>query len=273
MTQFDLDFVTFGGGLPRYSAAASRLGRQALRSGAFANVSALTHKDLDSTFRARHAVLLDANTRGFGYWIWKPFVISRALDSGRSEFLLYADAGCTLNLETSASISRLTDYLDFAAEHSVCSFVMDHQPESKWTKHDLLNLCGIPSEDRESGQRVASVLLLKRCKTTRDLVHEWNRIAEMEDYHYLDDSPSREAENEHFIEHRHDQSILSCILKSAGLPAISDETYFGNDWNGAGRDFPLWVTRKVHPSSVRSAVSRWIRSLARSRGSHHQPNE
>jgi hypothetical protein len=269
---FDLDFVTFGGGLRKYRRAALRLGRDAVRTDAFTHVSALTHDDLDGTFRARHAAILHANTRGFGYWIWKPYVISQALESGRSEFLLYADAGCTLNLEPSTAASRLADYLEVAAEHSLCSFAMDHQPESKWTKRDLLSLCGISNADQASGQRVGGVLLLKRCDITRDLVGAWSRIAEMDGYHYLDDSPSREPENEGFIEHRHDQSILSCILKSAGLPAIADETFFGNDWNGSGRDFPLWVTRNVGSSMAGSAVSRRIRALVRSLGSGHQPN-
>lgn len=269
---FDIDFVTFGGGLPRYAAAAQRLGGQAGRSGAFANVSALTAEDIDPTFRARHASILRSDTRGFGYWIWKPFVISQALEIGRSDFLLYTDAGCTLNLDNSTAVSRLTAYLDFAAEHSVCSFVMDHQPESKWTKRDLLTLCGISSSDRESGQRVAGAILLRRCDMTRDLVGTWSRIAEMEGYRFLDDSPSHEPENEGFIEHRHDQSILSCILKSAGLPAIADETYFGKDWNDAGRDFPLWVTRNVASSAMRSVVSRRIRSIARASRPSHQPN-
>lgn len=268
----DLDFVTFGGGLPQYAAAARRLGRQAVRSGSFANVSALTTEDIDQTFRARHASILCSDTRGFGYWIWKPFVISQALEIGRSDFLLYADAGCTLNLGNSTAVSRLADYLDFAAEHSVCSFVMDQQPESKWTKRDLLTLCDISSSDRENGQRVAGALLLKRCAMTRDLVGAWSRIAEMERYHFLDDSPSRDPENEGFIEHRHDQSILSCILKSAGLPAIADETYFGNDWNEAGREFPLWVTRNVASSALRSVASRRIRSLAGALRRGHQPN-
>lgn len=272
MSRFDLDFVTFGGGRRQYTTAARRLGRQARRAGAFAHVSALTHEDIDSTFRSRHTAILHSKMPGFGYWIWKPFVISRALENGRSEFVLYVDAGCTLNLESSAAISRLADYLEFAAEHSVCSFVMEHLPESKWTKRDLLSLCGISSEDRASGQRVAGVLIFKRCDLTRDLVGAWSRIAEMDDYHYLDDSPSREPENEDFIEHRHDQSIVSCLLKSAGLPGIADETYFGNDWNEAGREFPLWATRSVRFPAARSAASRRIRPLVSRSGPSHQPN-
>ena len=40
---------------------------------------------------------------------------------------------------------------------------------------------------------------------------EWIDIGMMNDYHFIDDSPSVAEEYPEFIEHRHDQSILDLL--------------------------------------------------------------
>ena len=59
----------------RYRRLSSVTGR---RSGGFGRVLEFAPADLDADFRQRHAALL-AVPRGGGYWIWKPYVIERAL--------------------------------------------------------------------------------------------------------------------------------------------------------------------------------------------------
>ncbi len=243
MTASNTDFLTFGGGLSKYRIAARRLGRQAETSGLFATVRVCGPRDLDRTFRVRHSGILRSDVRGFGFFIWKPHLIERALHDSTSEFVLYCDAGCTLNLENPRALSRLSEYKQIASEHSVCSFFMPPHAEGQWTKRDLLNYFMVEAGEESIGQRVATVVLFKRSEQALEIVHEWSRIAALDNYHYLDDSPSVVSESDDFVEHRHDQSILSCLLKSKGVPSIADETYSSPDWYEAGAAFPIWATR------------------------------
>ncbi|MFM8856192.1 MAG: hypothetical protein ACKOI2_03070 [Actinomycetota bacterium] len=258
---FDLDFVTFGGGLRRYQDAARRLGREAEESGVFAEVSVLTSRLLSHEFRRQHRPILRTSIPGYGYWVWKPHVIGEVLAARRTEFVLYADAGCTLNLRSSAARQRLGVYLDFASVHSVCSFSMPHLPENAWTKRDVRRHLGLDEKQQTSGQRVGGVILFKRDQRSREIVETWNNLSTVDSYRLLDDSPSRCGEDEGFRRHRHDQSILSCILKSMDIPALDDETYFGADWHDSGSAYPIWATRHCRPWSFGTEPSIAQRTL------------
>ena len=60
----------------------------------------------------------------------------------------------------------------------------------------------------------------------------------------IDDTPSEVAELPEFIEHRHDQSIFSLLVKQSNQHAIiPDETEWFGDWIGMGDKYPIWATR------------------------------
>jgi hypothetical protein len=46
-----------------------------------------------------------------------------------------------------------------------------------------------------------------------------------------------------FIEHRHDQSLLSLILEQRGYLGSPDETFFEPEWLAFGTNYPIWTTR------------------------------
>jgi hypothetical protein len=187
-------------------------------------------------------------TRGFGYWLWKPHLIERWCAEGRSEFALYLDAGCVLNLDNSESANRLLQYREIAADRGIASFQIE-LPEFAWTKVDLLEHLRVSQTDRASGQVMSGVLLLRKSKEVHELVREWNLLMRLDNFHFLDDSPSIVPEVEGFVAHRHDQSILSCLLKIRGIEPIPDETYFPGAWTSVGRAFPVWTAR--HPQGYR----------------------
>ena len=50
-------------------------------------------------------------TRGYGYWSWKPFIISKTLEKiDEGDILLYIDIGCELR---SDGTQRFIEYLDY----------------------------------------------------------------------------------------------------------------------------------------------------------------
>ena len=64
-------------------------------------------------------------------------------------------------------------------------------------------------------QTFANTVMLYVCKETRSLIDEWYNISC--DYHLIDDSPSIISNHNEFREHRHDQSILSLLIKKNNL--------------------------------------------------------
>ena len=66
----------------------------------FSSITALTDVELqeDSAFWQKHGEFILSNPRGYGYWIWKSYLIQqKLLEIPDGDILLYADAGCELN--------------------------------------------------------------------------------------------------------------------------------------------------------------------------------
>ena len=64
-------------------------------------------------------------------------------------------------------------------------------------------------------QTFANTIILYVCEETRNLINEWYNICC--DYHYIDDTPSIIPNHSLYKEHRHDQSILSLLIKKNNL--------------------------------------------------------
>ena len=55
---------------------------------------------------------MDYVTRGGGYWIWKPYIISKMLEQiNENDILVYIDAGCHINI-TKESKQRFNEYIN-----------------------------------------------------------------------------------------------------------------------------------------------------------------
>jgi glycosyltransferase involved in cell wall biosynthesis len=77
----------------------------------------------------------------------------------------------------------------------------------------------------------AGVLFLKNNSETRRVIDNWLSLMEEGQYRFLDDSLSPGGELPSFIEHRHDQSILTSLVlaENFGL-AIENENFFPELW-------------------------------------------
>jgi hypothetical protein len=65
----------------------------ALSTGGFDEVFSFNFKDLGETFITENKNIL-SQSRGAGYWMWKPFVIKKALDLiNENDILMYSDSG------------------------------------------------------------------------------------------------------------------------------------------------------------------------------------
>jgi len=162
-------------------------------------------------------------TRGAGYWIWKPYIILDALSKmGPNDFLMYSDSGCYF-------IDKIDPVIDLvnSTKYGVAVCEMPHI-EKFWTKRDsfIQMNCDEP-EFTDTTQRSSSFFFCRKTEFAHHIASEWYRW--MSHINLVADefvAPSKKPCYPEFIEHRHDQSILSLVCKLNGVEAIPDLASF-----------------------------------------------
>jgi hypothetical protein len=156
------------------------------------------------------------------------------MDDG--EILIYADAGCSIKASGAA---RFNQYLEIlrTSPHGILAFNSEH-PMYKWTKMDTVKALGGESIIDMPGV-IATALIIRKCDTSVRIIKQWMSLCER--YELLDDSPSVVENHPEFIEHRHDQSILSLLLRLEGsYVTLDNETWTYPTWDAR---MPIWAAR------------------------------
>jgi hypothetical protein len=200
---------------------------------------------LPADFVQHHGEFMRSNQRGFGYWIWKPLVVLETMRSSNpNDVIFYADVGFTVN---PAGRRRMLEYVSLAeaSAHKMLSFSNTHT-EYRWTKQDLAVRLGVDGNVAvmATTQLASGMFVLQSTKSNIELLETWLRIATEENYHFSNDSPSREPENPYFIEHRHDASIGSILRKMRGTETTHYEVQSYHDYYGLYEPtLPMRATR------------------------------
>ena len=204
-------FVSFGGPRKNYYIALNRIIKEVETLKIFNNIIQYTDIDLkkDSNFWNKNWSFIENNKRGYGYWVWKPYIILQTLNKmDNGDILLYCDAGCEINnnpLEMKYLLEKCKN------EHIL--YTSTYEIERRWNKRDLLNFMNMDSPnfiDTMQGQ--SGVIFINKNDKTYNLIKEWYDIASS-NYHYIDDTKSLLQNYPDFREHRHDQSVFSLLTK------------------------------------------------------------
>jgi hypothetical protein len=213
-------FTTFGIG--RFEHASEILRNQARELNLFRKV---LKPELDNEFIQQHYQFLQFNPRGFGYYMWKPYIILKSLEEcEEGELLLYSDAGCRFGTSINERLSYWIDMLKNNFKN-ILGFTLGAL-EFEWTKMDTINAIN-PNIQVDELQHLGTIILLINNKFTRNFIKEWYEWCIKDNYHYITDAPSRLQNHINFQEHRHDQSVFSLLLKKykEQIITIPDETY------------------------------------------------
>lgn len=234
-------FITFGGPCANYHNAAGRLCNQTKTLNFFDGVTGYTDIDLknDKEFWDLHGDFITKNKRGYGFWIWKPYLVQKNMNEIKDgDYLIYADAGCEMNAN---GLKRLNEYIgmldDDEEQYGILSFQLTF-PEYKYTKQELLHYLNCDEDLKNDNQFIATVVILKKTKHSVSVINKWYEIAC--NYDLISDIKHMEQDSR-FVDHRHDQSILSVLVKKYGSIKLSDETFFMN-WDD-GVNFPILAKR------------------------------
>lgn len=222
-------FVTFGDSR-RYARSVKRLKQEAESLGIFDKVYAWHEKDIAAEFVEKHKHFMMSNARGMGYWIWKPQVILQALKSTPTGgFVLYADAGCCFIPKYK---DRIQHYFDLAAQQQQSPGVMAFQLsyiEKQFSKMDTVVKIFPEQQERlnafNTPHNMATVIAFYNTPSTITFVEEWLDLCICDNYKYVSDIASQATNSRYFVEHRHDQSIFSLLVKKYKCCVIPDETW------------------------------------------------
>ena len=166
---------------------------------------------------------LFAMKRGFGYWIWKYYLILDALERlPDGDHLLYLDAGI-------APVADMRDWITSISQHQAAFFRPDPPHlTAHWTKRD----CFIQLECDDQRYYEAPILSAgiqsySVGDTARSFLQELKDC--MRRRTILDDTPNQLGKENlpGFVEHRHDQSVLTLITTKKNLPVMLDRTQYG----------------------------------------------
>jgi hypothetical protein len=231
----------------RFYGALERIKRQATNLKIFNNFYFYKDTDLlnEHEFWNLHKNFIENNKRGYGYWIWKPYLILKTLKSlNDNDILIYLDSGCEINPN---GINRIHEYIQMVRESDtgLVTFYLAHL-EKSWTKMDLVKHLDA-DEFLNTKQILSGIFIIRKCENTMNIFNKWYELSF--NYHFLNDDPSIEKNDPEYREHRHDQSILSLLCKKYGSVNLSDETYFEPNWFDGGKDKPFWAYRNTSSHS------------------------
>jgi hypothetical protein len=267
-----LHFITFSGGLFSTSRGANRLVQDINSTERFRSVSHIKIRELlrsESIFATEVIKKFLIDPKGFGYWSWKSLVIRKKLEEIESnDLLIYTDAGCDI-----ADLDRFSSQIDSLASidfdllitlQSRASYLTKKYgvAESTWTKKSLLDQLALTEDQQVSPQYAATALIIRKNDKTLDFVREWQRLCFLGGFRLLDDRESiLEEEFAGLQEHRHDQSILSCLVKVNTLMRIKVAEQATSDYsilNGLFLPSRNHSSIPVRHSSFQSVVRRRV---------------
>lgn len=192
-------------------------------------------------FVKTHLNFFQTQPRGFGYWLWKSFLIKQSLKMiPNDDVLFYMDIGCQLNI---AAQDRFNEYYTITQDSGLLCFQVG-MPEYQWCKADTAHVVvNNDSTIMSQSQIIATAHMIKNTSGNRDLVDEWYETCHRDNYRYLDDTESVLPNHAEYQEHRHDQAIFSMLVKKYNsYHALTDETYKPR-WHVDGASSPIWATR------------------------------
>jgi hypothetical protein len=257
------EFVTISLG-PGWRQAQKRLSRQLTKLYKNATIHEINDENYTTYLPGIEQRIFDAfgtvNTRGHGYWMWKPLMLEQIVkNSFENKIVLYLDSGCEINESYLAQLKLL----QLVSQAQTEGFVLFELPGkiAQYCNRRLLNHEDFTAIGREKHMVSATSFMLTKATNCSAWLESWAGFARDEPLLFSDHQNAIEGID--FIDHRHDQSVLSCIVHSAGITPSSnlvDLPFFASKRSHA----PIYSLRNRHLFSVSpSSLVGIIRFLVR----------
>jgi hypothetical protein len=182
-----------------------------------------SHIDSDIDFSEKNKKILNSK-RGGGYWLWKPYIINNVLNKIKNgDSLFYLDSSYYFiedftNLYNDKEILIFSNKPNETTNHFKGLCKMD-----VILKYNMFDKVFIDNaEDCWGG-----AIIIKKSINSVKYIKEWLDMCCI--YENITDSPSIAENSNEYIEHRHDQSLLSIILYKYNIqPQYFEKKYLQN---------------------------------------------
>jgi hypothetical protein len=209
-----IHFITFGSH-DNYIDAGNRLIKQAKDLNIFDTIKLYTLDDLknDEEFWEDNKDFIENNSKGFGFWLWKPFLIKKTIDEMKdNDILLYLDCGCEIDCNER---DYFLECLKIVKKDYIVGTLGKTLVENSCKMDLLLHLDMNKEKYLRTKMHQAGANLILISEKTRKLIDEWYKLSL--NYHLIDDSDSIIRNLKAYEEHRHDQSIYCLLTKKYNL--------------------------------------------------------
>ena len=221
----------FSYGDKNYEQSKLRLKQEAINFGLFDYIDIYGPEDLSEEFLEKTKPYINM-PRGAGYWLWKSFLLKKTFEKMQeNDICVYVDTGCTISpygKETFLEYVKLLNNND----SGIIRFSYKNTPEEMFTTEKVFEYFGKQDDldFRNSDILMNGIFLMKKCA---------NSIKYVEDYYNINTSaPDIFSDNYNnlngpkYRDHRHDQSVSSCLVKINGNFIQLDDESFENDMDG-----------------------------------------
>lgn len=180
----------------------------------------------DSEFYRRNRDIL-TQPRGAGYWLWKPYIILESLKSmAAGDFVIYHDIGKPRQdmHKRNRFFRDVSPGLEFTRLNGGIFpgvYVPRYGPNKAWIKRDCFILMGCDAPLYWQHCQIQATYNVWQVRPeTIDFVEQW--LAFCEDPRILTDQPNEMGEENWpaFIDHRHDQAVLTNLCLSLGVGSL-----------------------------------------------------
>ncbi|MGA1048511.1 MAG: hypothetical protein ACO3UU_10890, partial [Minisyncoccia bacterium] len=168
-------------------------------------------------------------SRGFGYWQWKPLILLDALSKlEEGDIVAYVDSGNSI-------INNLEFVFKKCEEDSIVLFDNrdgnmrgDTHRNREWTKRDCFVLMNCDEEQYyDSPQVDASYQFYKKTPEVISFLEQYRDYCSNDNI--ISDIPNITKDNlPEFKDHRHDQSILSLLAAKNNIQLLPEPSEWGN---------------------------------------------
>jgi hypothetical protein len=168
--------------------------------------------DLDKKFKEKNKDIL-SRKRGNGYWLWKPYIINKTIVEKLKDgdYLIYTDA-CTLYMNS------VYLFIKFLELHKMPMWMhILNRKESRYTKKDAFILLGADMPFySQTNQYQAGIQVYKKSEYTIKFIQDWLYYCQDKRIITDDKNTLNQSNYKGFRGNRHDQSVLSLLIKKYG---------------------------------------------------------
>jgi hypothetical protein len=193
----------------------------------FEKVIQYSPKDFDDDFVQQHQDFIRNNPKGYGFFIWKPYFVLKALNEmNDGDILVYGDAGNEI-LGSREECLRIFNTVN-QRSNKIPVVAMRVGWNIRWIKSDLYFRMGFKIFYPFKIMVEANRIVIKKTPETMKFVKEWLHYCTV-DYRNIDETRSSIPQLPFFVQHRYDQSVFSILFHKYN----GREMDFGEAWKAS----------------------------------------